>query len=259
MGGKLNVAYNCVDRHVEAGLGDKVAYYWEGEPADERRTLTFADLQREVVRFANALKSLGVRKGTPVGIYMGMVPELPVAMLACARLGAPHTVVFGGFSADSLSGRLNDMECELLITQDEGLRGGKTVPLKRNADEALADSPTVKQAVVLRRTGGDIDWTEGRDVWWHDVATEWGQTPGRARASRWTPRICSTCCTRAARPRSRRGSSTRPPATSSAPRRRTTTSSTSSPTRSTGAPPTSAGSPGTATSSTARSATARPA
>ena len=177
VGGKLNVAYNCVDRHVEAGLGDKVAYHWEGEPEGERRTLTFADLQREVVRFANALKSLGVGKGTPVGIYMGMVPELPVAMLACARIGAPHTVVFGGFSADSLSERLNDMACELLITQDEGLRGGKTVPLKRNANEALANSPTVKQAVVLRRTGGDIDWAQGRDVWWHDIATDDAECP----------------------------------------------------------------------------------
>jgi acetyl-CoA synthetase len=177
VGGKLNVAYNCVDRHVEAGLGDKVAYYWEGEPEGERRTLTFADLEREVVRFANALKSLGVGKGTPVGIYMGMVPELPVAMLACARLGAPHTVVFGGFSADSLSGRLNDMECEVLITQDEGLRAGKKVPLKRNADEALADAPKVKTAVVLRRTGGDVGWTEGRDVWWHDVATDDAECP----------------------------------------------------------------------------------
>jgi acetyl-CoA synthetase len=169
LGGKLNVTYNCVDRHVDAGKGDKVAYYWEGEPEDERRTLTFADLQREVVRFANGLKKLGVKKGTPVGIYMGMVPELPVAMLACARLGAPHTVVFGGFSADSLSGRLNDMECELLITQDEGLRNGAPVPLKRNADTALADSPTVKQAVVYRRTGGDVEMQEGRDLWWHDV------------------------------------------------------------------------------------------
>src|ERR671935_122642 len=118
IGGKLNVCFNCVDRHVAAGNGDKVAYYWEAEPADERRTITFADLQREVVTFANALKELGVRKGTPVGIYMGMVPETAIAMLACTRLGAPHTVVFGGFSADSLSGRLNDMECELLDAED---------------------------------------------------------------------------------------------------------------------------------------------
>src|SRR5918996_4435392 len=107
VGGKLNVAYNCLDRHVENGLGDRVAYHWEGEPQDDRRTITYADLQADVVRFANALKELGVGKGTAVGIYMGMVPELPVAMLACARLGAPHTVVFGGFSADALAGRLN--------------------------------------------------------------------------------------------------------------------------------------------------------
>src|SRR3954452_15593536 len=138
VGGQLNVTYNCVDRHVEAGNGEKVAYYWEGEPEDERRTITFADLQRDVVRFANGLKKLGVKKGTPVGIYMGMVPELPVAMLACARIGAPHTVVFGGFSADSLSGRLTDMECELLITQDEAWRRGTTVPWKKTADDALA-------------------------------------------------------------------------------------------------------------------------
>src|SRR5437870_11598172 len=164
LAGKLNVCFNCVDRHVEAGNGDKVAYHWEGEPEEERRTITFADLQKEVVRFANGLKKLGVRKGTPVGIYMGMVPELPVAMLACARLGAPHTVVFGGFSADSLSGRMNDMECELLITQDEGLRNGAPVPLKKNAGEALNDSPTVKQAIVYRRTGGDVEMQEGRDL-----------------------------------------------------------------------------------------------
>ncbi len=169
LGGKLNVCFNCVDRHVEAGNGDKVAYYWEGEPEDERRTITFADLQRDVVRFANALKELGVGKGTPVGIYMGMIPELPVAMLACARLGAPHTVVFGGFSADALSDRLNDMECEVLITQDAGWRKGGEVPLKRNADEALDRSPGVKTSVVWRRLGSDVEMREGRDVWAHDI------------------------------------------------------------------------------------------
>ncbi len=177
LGGKLNVCFNCVDRHVEAGNGGKVAYYWEGEPGGERRELTFGDLQREVVRFANALKQLGVRKGTPVAIYMGMVPELPIAMLACTRLGAPHTVVFGGFSADSLAGRMNDMECELLITQDEGWRAGKKVPLKVNADEALASSPTVKQMVVLRRTGGDVSMQDGRDRWWDDVISDQRDDP----------------------------------------------------------------------------------
>ena len=169
IGGKLNVCFNCVDRHVEAGNGGKVAYYWEGEPEGERREITFADLQSEVVQFANALKKLGVKKGTPVGIYMGMVPELPVAMLACTRLGAPHTVVFGGFSADSLSGRMNDMGCEIVITQDEGWRGGAPVPLKKNTDEALEQSPTVKHCVVFRRTDGDIEMKEGRDLWWHDL------------------------------------------------------------------------------------------
>jgi acetyl-CoA synthetase len=169
LGGKLNVCFNCVDRHVDAGKGDKVAYYWEGEPEDERRTITFADLQRDVVRFANALKELGVKKGTPVGIYMSMVPELPIAMLACARLGAPHTVVFGGFSSEALSDRLNDMECELLITQDEGWRAGKKVPLKRNADEAVAQSPRVQKVVVHRRTGDEVAFDEARDVWWHDL------------------------------------------------------------------------------------------
>jgi acetyl-CoA synthetase len=169
LGGKLNVCFNCVDRHVEAGNGGKVAYYWEGEPEDERRTITFADLQKDVVRFANALKELGVGKGTPVGIYMGMIPELPVAMLACARLGAPHTVVFGGFSADALSDRLNDMECEVLITQDAGWRKGGEVPLKRNADEALERSPGVRTSVVWRRLGSEVEMREGRDVWAHDV------------------------------------------------------------------------------------------
>jgi acetyl-CoA synthetase len=177
LGGKLNVCFNCVDRHVVAGDGDKVAYFWEGEPEDDRRELTFADLQAEVVRLANGLKTLGVRKGTPVGIYMGMVPELPIAMLACARLGAPHTVVFGGFSADSLGGRLQDMGCEVLVTQDEAWRRGTTVPLKQNADAALEDSPGVKHCVVLRRTGGDVEMQDGRDHWWHDVVEGQSEDP----------------------------------------------------------------------------------
>src|ERR1700733_10531575 len=150
LGGKLNVSYNCVDKHVEAGRGDKVAYFWEGEPAGERRVITYADLQRDVARFANGLKKIGVKKGTAVAIYMGMVPELPVAMLACTRLGAPHTVVFGGFSADSLSGRMNDMGCEVLITQDEAWRRGTTVALKTTADDAMAASPSVRHSIVLR-------------------------------------------------------------------------------------------------------------
>jgi acetyl-CoA synthetase len=169
LGGKLNVCFNCVDRHVEAGNGEKVAYHWEGEPDGERRTITYADLHRDVVRFANALKELGVKKGTPVAIYMGMVPELPVAMLACTRLGAPHTVVFGGFSADSLSSRAVDMECEVLITQDEAWRRGSTVPLKKTADEAMGEAPKLRASVVLRRTGNDVPMQEGRDHWWHEL------------------------------------------------------------------------------------------
>ena len=168
LGGKLNVAYNCVDRNVEAGLGERVAYHWEGEPGD-MRTITYAELQRDVVRVANALKKLGVKKGTAVAIYMGMVPELAVTMLACTRLGAPHTVVFGGFSAESLSDRMNDMGCEVLVTQDEAWRRGSRVPLKKIADEALADVPGAQRCLVVRRTGGEVSMQDGRDVWLHDV------------------------------------------------------------------------------------------
>jgi acetyl-CoA synthetase len=168
LGGKLNVCFNCVDRHVDAGRGDAVAFHWEGEPGD-RETITYADLQRRVVRIANALKQLGVGKGTPVAIYMGMVPDLPAAMLACTRLGAPHTVVFGGFSADSLSARMNDMECEVLVTQDEAWRRGAPVPLKKIADEAMADAPSVERALVVRRTGADVPMSRGRDVWLHEL------------------------------------------------------------------------------------------
>jgi acetyl-CoA synthetase len=177
LGGKLNVCYNCVDRHVEQGSADKVAYFWEGEPEDDRRRITFGELLAEVVRFANGLKKLGVKKGTPVGIYMGMVPELPIAMLACARLGAPHTVVFGGFSADALSDRLNDMECEVLVTQDEGWRRGKVVPLMNTAVEAMAVSPGIKRAVVYRRTGGDVPMTAGRDIYWQDLCDDLSSDP----------------------------------------------------------------------------------
>jgi acetyl-CoA synthetase len=169
LGGKLNVSYNCVDRHVEAGTGSKVAFHWEGEPEGDTRTITYADLQREVVAFANVLKELGVGKGTNVAIYMGMIPELPVAMLACTRLGAPHTVVFGGFSADSLSSRMNDMGCEVLITQDEAWRRGTPVALKRIADDAMADAPVVKASLVVRRTGGEVAMQDGRDHWYHEL------------------------------------------------------------------------------------------
>jgi acetyl-CoA synthetase len=169
LGGKLNVCFNCVDRHVEAGRGDKVAYHWEGEPEGERETITFARLQEDVVRFANALKALGVTKGTPVGIYLGMVPAAPVAMLACARIGAPFTFVFGGFSADSLAARLNDMECEVLITQDEAWRRGQRLSLKGTADEALQSSPGVRTVVVARRTGGHVPMREGRDHYWDEL------------------------------------------------------------------------------------------
>ena len=150
LGGKLNVAYNCLDRHVEAGSGAKIAYHWEGEPVGETRTITFSDLLAEVVQVANGLKKLGVKKGTPVGIYMGMVPELPVAMLACARIGAPFTVVFGGFSGESLSGRMNDMSCQYMITQDKGWRRGNEIALKANVDAALESSPTVRKCVVYK-------------------------------------------------------------------------------------------------------------
>ncbi|HJU00154.1 MAG TPA: acetate--CoA ligase [Actinomycetes bacterium] len=168
VGGQLNVSDNCLDRHVDNGDGDKVAYHWEGEPGDTR-TITYQELRDDVARFANALKSIGVQRGDRVNIYMGMVPELPVAMLACARLGAAHSVVFGGFSADALRDRINDAEAKVLITQDEGWRAGKVVPLKKNADDAVANTPSIEKVVVLRRTGNEVPWTDDRDVWWHDL------------------------------------------------------------------------------------------
>ncbi len=168
VGGKLNVSYNCLDRHVEAGRGEKVAYHWEGEPGDTR-TITYAELLSEVCRFANSLKSLGVNRGDRVAIYMPMIPELPVAMLACARIGAVHSVVFGGFSPDALADRINDAEAKVLITADGGFRRGAPSPLKANCDVALANTSSITDVVVVRRTRQDIDWTEGRDHWYHDL------------------------------------------------------------------------------------------
>jgi acetyl-CoA synthetase len=168
--GRLNVSANCLDRHVQAGHGDKVAYHYVPEPEDEEaRAITYADLLEQVCQFAGALAELGVGKGDVVGIYMGMVPELPVAMLACARLGAPHVVVFGGFSSESLGERLASTEARLLVTQDEAWRKGGRVPLKQTADEALQLAPSVEHIIVLRRTGADVSFTPGRDVWWHDA------------------------------------------------------------------------------------------
>ncbi|MCW2881330.1 MAG: acetyl-coenzyme synthetase [Sphaerisporangium sp.] len=168
LGGTLNVAYNCVDRHVEAGRGDKVAYYWEGEPDGDSRTLTYSDLLREVGKAANALTELGVGKGDRVAIYMPMIPELPIAMLACARIGAIHSVVFGGFSASALSGRIQDADAKLVITADGGYRRGAPSALKPTVDEAVALCPGIEHVLVVRRTGEDVQVTD-KDVWWHDV------------------------------------------------------------------------------------------
>ena len=166
-GGTLNVAANCLDRHLP-DRGNTVAFHWEGEPGDTL-ALTYRELHDRVCRFANALAGLGVARGGRVAIYMGMVPELPIAMLACARLGAAFTVVFGGFSAEALRERMNDFGATVLVTQDEGWRGGKTVPLKNNADDALDGAPGVTHSVVARRTGGDVNWTPGRDLWFHEL------------------------------------------------------------------------------------------
>ena len=166
--GTLNVSYNCLDRHVIAGRGDKVAFFWEGEPGDSR-TITYGQLLDEVQKFANVLKSLGVEKGDRVNIYLPMIPEAAVAMLACARIGAAHSVVFGGFSAQALSDRINDAEAKLLITADGGWRRGEVFPLKSQADEALKTTTTIKHVVVVKRGNNEVSMTPGRDVWYHEA------------------------------------------------------------------------------------------
>lgn len=170
VGAKLNVTHNCVDRHAASARRNKAAIIWEGEPGDSR-VLTFAMLQREVNKFANVLKSLGVKKSDRVALYMGMTPELPIAMLACAKIGAPHSVVFGGFSVESLRERINDAQAKVLITADGAWRRGNVVPLKANVDEALLGTPTIEKVVVLERIGkaAKIEMKSGRDLWWHDV------------------------------------------------------------------------------------------
>ena len=172
VGGKLNVSYNCLDYQIEQGRGDKRAIIWEGDEPGDSREITYSQLKAEVEKFANVLKDLGVKKGDPVAIYMPMIPELPVAMLACARIGAPHSVVFGGFSSQSLRDRIIDAEAKVLVTADTGPRGGKNTPLKRNADAALEDTPSIESVVVVRRTGDDVSMTEGRDFWYHDLMAD---------------------------------------------------------------------------------------
>ena len=169
LGGKLNVSVNCLDRHIRSGRSGRIALIWEGEPSDEVRRITYGELHLEVNKFANVLKGLGIRKGDRVAIYLPMVPEVAVAMLACARIGAVHTVVFGGFSAESLRDRINDAGAKVLVTADGGYRRGAVVPLKMNADDALSATPSIEHVVLLRRTGQTVSFRTGRDHWWTEL------------------------------------------------------------------------------------------
>lgn len=171
VGGKINIAYNAVDRHMKTPTKDKVAYIWEGEPGDVRK-LTYTELYEEVNKLVNALKSFGIKKGDRVGIYLPMIPELPIAMLACAKMGAIHSVVFSGFSAKALRERVNDAEAKLLITCDGSYRRGKVVPIKKNVDEALEEAPTVEKVIVVKRAGEKVPMKEGRDLWWDKVTKD---------------------------------------------------------------------------------------
>ncbi|MPY68758.1 MAG: acetate--CoA ligase [Alphaproteobacteria bacterium] len=169
--GTLNASANCLDRHLST-RGDRTAIVWEGDDPKDSKRITYAELHEEVCKFANALKAIGAKKGDRITIYMPMIPEATVAMLACARIGAVHSVVFGGFSPDSLAGRIQDCDSNIVITADEGVRGGRAIPLKANTDEAVAECPSVKSVVVVRRTGGKIGWQDGRDHWYHELLAE---------------------------------------------------------------------------------------
>ena len=168
VGGKINLSYNCLDRHLDGPRRDKTAIIWEGEPGEVRK-LTYAELHAEVQKFANALKALGIKKGDRVAVYMGMTPELAIALLACARIGAVHSVIFGGFAAHAIADRVNDSGCVAVITQDTSYRRGGEIQLKRTVDEALPSCPTVRHVVVYQRTGSPVTMVEGRDWWWHDI------------------------------------------------------------------------------------------
>ena len=175
-GGKLNASYNCIDRHINAGYGNEIAIIWEGNDPKQSRKFTYSDLLKEVSLFANALKSLGVQKGDRVCLYMQMIPELAIAVLACARIGAVHSVVFGAFSSDSLRDRINDSECKILVTQDTGVRGNKqNIPMKENADRAVEETPSIQQVVVVKRTGEKVSMDSELDIWWHEAIS--GESP----------------------------------------------------------------------------------
>ena len=172
-GGKLNACYNCLDRHVEAGHGDQTALIWEGNAPDEDKTFTYGELLQEVKRFANVLKSQGVGKGDRVCIYLQMIPELAISMLACARIGAVHSIVFGAFSAEAVRDRINDSSCKLLITQDTAFRGPRSgIPMKANADDAVAEAPSIQKTIVVRRTGDSVNFDASRDLWWHEAMAQ---------------------------------------------------------------------------------------
>ena len=175
-GGKLNASYNCIDRHIDAGFGDEIAIIWEGNDPKQSKKFTYSDLLKEVSLFANALKSIGVQKGDRVCLYMQMIPELAIAVLACARIGAVHSVVFGAFSSDSLRDRINDSECTILVTQDTGVRGVKhNIPMKENADRAVEETPSIQQVVVVKRTGEKVSMDSELDIWWHEAIS--GESP----------------------------------------------------------------------------------
>ena len=175
-GGKLNASYNCIDRHIEAGHGNEIAIIWEGNDPKQSKKITYSQLLKEVSLFANSLKSLGVQKGDRVCLYMQMIPELAIAVLACARIGAVHSVVFGAFSSDSLRDRINDSECKILVTQDTGVRGTKqNIPMKENADKAVKETPSIQQVIVVKRTGQKVNMDSELDLWWHEAIS--GESP----------------------------------------------------------------------------------